>query len=132
LALGSVDHLFSISLPPMRGDSRRIVGRLGLTIKSHVGLSECLNADWFSEAPELLPVAELVRRLAAGGCKRPIARDGALRRKRNRRARRSEQQCSIAVHRSVPRPNPQEDDQVPFAHSTRLSILVQQDERAGS
>src|SRR5208337_594474 len=61
LALESIEHLFSSPFLRCVETAAVVVERLGLTIKIDVGLSEWLNADWFSKPPELLPGAELVR-----------------------------------------------------------------------
>ena len=61
LATESIDHLFSSPFLRCVETAAAIAGQSKLTIKLEVGLSEWLNADWFSKPPELLPTADLVR-----------------------------------------------------------------------
>lgn len=62
LAVESIDHLFSSPFLRCVETAAAIAGQSKLRINLEVGLSEWLNADWFSKPPEPLPVAELVRR----------------------------------------------------------------------
>jgi broad specificity phosphatase PhoE len=55
-------HLFSSPFLRCVETAAPIAERLGVAIRIERGLSEWLNAEWFPEPPELLPLAVLARR----------------------------------------------------------------------
>jgi len=79
LAGERVAHLFSSPFLRCVETAAPIAARLGLAIHLELGLCEWLNAEWFSKAPDLLPVGELARRfpgVEAGYRSRGAARYG--------------------------------------------------------